>query len=304
MALFVLLNLSGIGAAGAAETLLTAVKIVRLALIALLLLHAVRDEHLLPGHTDLASRFRRGRARDLVALYGVEIGATPVEEVSDPALIQRAVLLVSALTLALYLLLAALGRRPRAWPLPRALPRGSEDLGAPYGLRDRPLPRAPGRCHGMRGGGGVDTRSRPSDQGMPVRELIRCRGHPLVLSRHPTTFEVTKEEHLTEAGDCIIGVGADKGAADLSPEFRAALAREGAVVVTTLRCGPLEVEVRAEGHPGLTLDHPTDLVWRRSDFVCGRTIGVRSDYVARTLPRLLIDRLRKGEPLEVELVVL
>lgn len=139
---------------------------------------------------------------------------------------------------------------------------------------------------------------------MPVQELIRCRGHPLVSSRHPTTFEITKEEELTSAGDCIIGIGADRGAADLSSAFRAALAREDAVLVTTLRCGPIEVEVRSAGHPGLVLDHPTDLVWRRSDFVCGRTIGIRSDYVARTLPRLLIDRLRGGAPLEAELVVL
>lgn len=138
---------------------------------------------------------------------------------------------------------------------------------------------------------------------MTVRELIRCQGHPLVLSRHPTTFEITKEEHLTEAGDCIIAVGADKGAADLSCAFRDALARDGAVLVTTLRCGPVEVAVRSEGAPGLLLDHPTDLVWRRSDYVCGRTIGIRSDFVARTLPRVLIDRLRAGEPLEAELVI-
>ena len=52
---------------------------------------------------------------------------------------------------------------------------------------------------------------------MAVRELIRCRGHPLVSSRHPTTFEVTKDEHLTAAGDCIIGIGADRGAADHDP---------------------------------------------------------------------------------------
>lgn len=139
---------------------------------------------------------------------------------------------------------------------------------------------------------------------MAVRELIRCRGHPLVSSRHPTTFEVTKDEHLTAAGDCIIGIGADRGAADLSDAFREALGQEGAVLVTTLRCDGCEVVVHSEGHPGLALDHPTDLVWRRSEHVCGRTIGIRSDYVARTLPRELVERLRAGEPLEAELVVL
>jgi len=139
---------------------------------------------------------------------------------------------------------------------------------------------------------------------MVVRELIRCRGHALVSARHPTTFELTAEPHLTSAGDCIIGIGADRGAADLSEEFRAALRLKGAVMVTTLRCGGLEIVVRSEGHPGLTLDHPTDLVWRRSEHVCGRTIGVRSDCVARTLPREFVERLRTGAALEAELVVL
>lgn len=139
---------------------------------------------------------------------------------------------------------------------------------------------------------------------MAVHELIRCRGHALVSARHPTTFELTAEPHLTSAGDCIIGVAADKGAADLSDEFRTALQQKGAVLVTTLRCDDLEVVVRSEGHPGLMLDHPTDLVWRRSEHVCGRTIGIRSDCVARTLPRDLVERLRARAALEAELIVL
>ena len=67
---------------------------------------------------------------------------------------------------------------------------------------------------------------REMDCSMEVTEMIRCQGHAYVVSRHPTTFEITKEEHLTMKGDCIIGVAADKGAADLSPAFRAALSNE------------------------------------------------------------------------------
>lgn len=53
----------------------------------------------------------------------------------------------------------------------------------------------------------------------------------------------------------------------------------------------------------MTLDHPTDLVWRRSNFVCGRTVGIRSDYIAKDLPRALISLLRNGEKLVVEMTV-
>jgi hypothetical protein len=136
-----------------------------------------------------------------------------------------------------------------------------------------------------------------------VRETIRCRGHRNVISRHPTTFEITKDVHLTCRGDCIIGVGADKGAADLSPEFRAALSRDDAVLSAMLTCGNISVLVISRGSSEFVLDHPTDLVWRRSRHVCGRTIGIGASQTARTLPRDLIDCLRTGSDLIVEMTV-
>ncbi|HVP97226.1 DUF371 domain-containing protein [Methanoregula sp.] len=138
---------------------------------------------------------------------------------------------------------------------------------------------------------------------MEAQEIIRCRGHPLVLGTHPTTFEVTCEEHLTENGNCIIGIAADKGCVGLSDHFRSLLCHNDAVLVTRLESGGVTAEVHAKGSDRLTLDHPTDLVWRRSTFACGRTIGISSDAVAATLPRELIARLRQGEEIVVTLTV-
>ena len=136
---------------------------------------------------------------------------------------------------------------------------------------------------------------------MEAQEIIRCRGHPLVLGTHPTTFEVTSEEHLTENGNCIIGIGADKGCAGLSPAFKSVLAHDDAVLVTRLACGGSVVEVRSRGSSRFTLDHPADMVWRKSMFVCGRTIGILSDRVALTLPRELLENLARGEEMVVSL---
>jgi len=136
---------------------------------------------------------------------------------------------------------------------------------------------------------------------MKATETVIAHGHQMVRGTHPTTFEVTKEEELTVYGDCIIAVGADKGAADLSPEFRDVLSREGANLITHLVCRDLCFEVRSNGGPGIILDHPTDLVWRRSSFCCGRTIGIGSDLVARTLSRELINYLRDGALIRVEM---
>lgn len=136
---------------------------------------------------------------------------------------------------------------------------------------------------------------------MESTETIRCRGHPAVLGAHRTTFEVTKEAVLTPAGDCIIGIGADRAAADLSPTFRRVLADERAVLTTELSLGDCSLIVMSRGSSAMTLDHPTDLVWRRSGYVCPRTVGIYSDHVAAAIPREMIAALRRGEALIVRM---
>ncbi len=136
---------------------------------------------------------------------------------------------------------------------------------------------------------------------MKARDTVRARGDPLVRATHPTTFEVTKDMRLTGAGDCIIGVAADKGAVDLDPALRALLRDDRAVLTTRLAAGGKTVIVRSRGSSAFSLDHPTDLVWRRSDFISGRTVGIRSDRVAATLPREFVAALQRGEELVVEL---
>ena len=136
---------------------------------------------------------------------------------------------------------------------------------------------------------------------MEVQEFIRCRGHPMVLGTHPTTFEVTREDHLTENGNCIIGIAADKGCAGLSAAFRAVLARDDTVLLTRLECGGVVAGITSRGSARMTLDHPYDMVWRRSTFVCGRTIGIHSDKVAATLPIELIRNLGLGKEMRVTL---
>src|SRR5512137_1008085 len=134
---------------------------------------------------------------------------------------------------------------------------------------------------------------------MEAQEIIRCRGHALVLGTHPTTFEVTCEDHLTGNGNCIIGTEADKGCAALSLAFKAVLAHDDAVLITRLACDGIVAEVRSSGSSRFTLDHPTDMVWRKSPFVCGRTIGILSGRVAMTLPRELIAALALGKEMVV-----
>lgn len=136
-----------------------------------------------------------------------------------------------------------------------------------------------------------------------ITEIIRCHGHKNVLAHHKSTFEITKETDLSLKGDCIIGVCADRGAVDLSEEFKKALQNPKAELETKLLCGGKEYIIHSKGGEGLLLTHETDFVWRKSDFMCSRTIGIASDFAARDLPRELIADLQNGAEMTVILTV-
>ena len=127
---------------------------------------------------------------------------------------------------------------------------------------------------------------------MRVEEFIEARGHTKIRGTHRTTFEFTKEAHLTERGDCIIGVRASKGAADLSYEFRQILQNSNSRITMLLVAGEFTEVVRGFGSQELLLTNRTDLVVRKSDYTCGRTLMVRADKAAMDLPRGLTALLR------------
>ena len=126
----------------------------------------------------------------------------------------------------------------------------------------------------------------------PVITIIFARGHENIQATHKTTFEVTKEAALTKRGDCIIAVEATKGASDLPLEFKKAARKKGAQIIMTIEAGKLIELVRSRGSPRLLFTHPTDLVVRKSGYVCGRTLAIRADKVANDLSRKLVEKIK------------
>jgi hypothetical protein len=124
--------------------------------------------------------------------------------------------------------------------------------------------------------------------------VIVARGHPGITARHRTTFMVTKDREVGPMGDCIIAVGADKAGPDLSFELKQAM-RAGQELVITLEVGGMTEKVHAFGHPSLTLNHPTDLVIRKSRFVCGRTLAIGADKAAADLQKKFVAAMRNPE---------
>ena len=111
-------------------------------------------------------------------------------------------------------------------------------------------------------------------------------------STHRTTFEVTKEEALSKRGDCIIAVEATKAAADLPVEFKEATRKEGARITITIEADELKETVEAKGSPQLQFTHQTDLVVRKSSYVCGRTLAIGADKAAIDFSRELVKKLK------------
>jgi uncharacterized protein len=128
-----------------------------------------------------------------------------------------------------------------------------------------------------------------------VAEEIPFVGHAMVRATHARTIEITTEGHLTPRGDCIIGVKASKGVAQLSKSMKKALRSDDARVRFTLVAPGGEFSFRARGSNDLSFESTTDVVIRMSEFVCGRTLAIKAESSARAIPRYLVRTLRSPE---------
>lgn len=132
---------------------------------------------------------------------------------------------------------------------------------------------------------------------------IKAQGHKNVLSKHKSTFEITKDTHLSLSGDCIIGLNIDKTMADFPQDFKEKLAKNDTKVIVKLTTQNGYDEIIGYGSEDLTLNHPTDIVCRKSNFTCSRTLMINANKAARDLNRNLIYDLANGENMDVEIIL-
>lgn len=126
-----------------------------------------------------------------------------------------------------------------------------------------------------------------------------ARGHENVTSLHKSTFEITTEESLTLKGDCIVGVKSEITLDDLPEELKNLIKTDNQKIELFLESDNYSDKIVGYGSSKLTLDHPSDMVCRKSDFTCNRTLMINADKAARDLNKNLIDELKKGSKLKV-----
>ena len=125
-----------------------------------------------------------------------------------------------------------------------------------------------------------------------IQDEVTFYGHPNVQSLHGKTVEITKDDHLTLKGDCIIGVRASKACVDLDEALRRWLRSNDSVVTIEIMVGSESFVIKGKGDERFTLQNSHDIVIRKTSFVCPRTMSVRCDRASSDIPRKMVKMLQ------------
>ncbi|MEE6211345.1 DUF371 domain-containing protein [Salarchaeum sp. III] len=136
-----------------------------------------------------------------------------------------------------------------------------------------------------------------------MEEVVHAHGHENVSAEHASTFEVTTDDYLTPAGDCILAIDADRAPSDFSREFVDACRDESAAITAVLETPDERVTITGRGHPDLAFENQRGHVGRTSTYVDDRTVMVDADAAATDLPRDFVTSLADGAPLTMTLRV-
>jgi hypothetical protein len=125
-----------------------------------------------------------------------------------------------------------------------------------------------------------------------IKEVILAQGHKNIQATHKTTLEITKDRQLSKNGNCIIAVAANKSLNELSDEFRKRLRKKNSKITIIIEANGLFEELTAKGFPELILTNTKDMVIRKSDYICDRTIAIKANKAACDLSSNLVKKLK------------
>ncbi len=122
---------------------------------------------------------------------------------------------------------------------------------------------------------------------------IKFKGHKNILAKHRSTLEITKEDHLTKKGDCIIGICSSHSCFDLPDDLKKEL-KKGKKIKIVIFTPVGEDIILAYGNPNLILTNKTSIVIRKSDFIDSRTLCIKANKSAKDINRKIIEYLKNG----------
>jgi len=125
-----------------------------------------------------------------------------------------------------------------------------------------------------------------------VRFQIKFSGHKNIRSLHTKTIEITKDSHLTPRGNCIVGVNATCGCKDIPSTLKNKLKDPNSTIKFSINVNNYSFKFSGKGHKNLLLTHSGDIVIRKSNFVCPRTLAVNCNNASDSIPRKIIQLLQ------------
>jgi hypothetical protein len=125
---------------------------------------------------------------------------------------------------------------------------------------------------------------------MTILEIIDIYGHENILCTHNTTIEITKDMHLTKKGNCILGIRASKACYDLNSDLKKKLQKRNKMKIS-IHVDDLTDSFYGYGNSDLKLSSKKDMVFRKSDFICERTVLIKCTKSSSELDRELVNKL-------------
>lgn len=132
---------------------------------------------------------------------------------------------------------------------------------------------------------------------------VTATGHENVTATHASTWEVTTDDYLTSAGDCILAIEADFAPVEVERDFVAACQDSEAEITARFEADGHVDDIIGEGHPDLEYSNERGFVGRTSEYVDDRTVMVNADKSAADLDRGLVDALTDGAELTLTMTV-
>lgn len=127
-----------------------------------------------------------------------------------------------------------------------------------------------------------------------ILDKINAFGHKNIVCTHNTTIEITKDTHLTKKGNCILGINASKACLDLNSNLKN-LIKQGHKFKIIIKVGDFTDYFYGHGHANLTLSNEKEMVFRKSEFICDRTVLIKCTKSSSELDRMLIEHLKNKD---------
>ena len=125
-----------------------------------------------------------------------------------------------------------------------------------------------------------------------MRFEIQFYGHKNIISLHQKTIEITKDSNLTKKGDCIIGVKASSACNDIPVDMKKKLQDSNSIIKFSIMVNSHTFRATGKGNNDLILTHPNDIVIRKSNFICPRTLAINCDNASDSIPREIVELLQ------------